>query len=252
MALKIGISSCFFHADPQRAVFKGKTLLYLEQSLSQWIMSGGALCYLIPPPAGPVSLSEQVAEMDALVLQGGSDLAPKSYGETPLKPEWGGDPVRDVYEQALFREFLAQKKPVLGVCRGAQLINVAMGGTLYQDITEQVPGSHVHRDWSIYDKNFHQILIEKGSRLSRLFPGVTSAKVNTVHHQGIKDLGRGLAVEARSEGDGIIEAVRGTGETYVYAIQWHPEFQYADDQKHLDGSLILKDFLDEVRTLKGE
>jgi len=87
---KIGISACFFHADPQRPVFKGKTLLYLEQSIAQWVMAEGAQAWMVPATAAgsPVTLKDLVTELDGLVLQGGSDVAPKSYGETPLKPEW--------------------------------------------------------------------------------------------------------------------------------------------------------------------
>ncbi|MEK7692146.1 MAG: hypothetical protein AAB425_14115, partial [Bdellovibrionota bacterium] len=104
---RVGISACFFHADPQRAIFKGKPLLYLEQSISQWIQSQGALVYLIPEPIGLaraqgravwaseskrpdlcVSLDELSDDLDGLVLQGGADLAPESYGEKPIKPEW--------------------------------------------------------------------------------------------------------------------------------------------------------------------
>ena len=155
--LRIGISSCFFPADNQRAIFKGKTLLYSAQPLSDWILSKGALAYQIPslPQGSPIKMSDFVSDLDGLVLQGGSDVAPQSYGEVPLKPEWGGDFVRDQYEKELFNEFRTQKKPILGVCRGLQLINVALGGTLYQDITTQVEAARthnrVHRNWDIYD-----------------------------------------------------------------------------------------------------
>src|SRR5260221_11341194 len=124
---KIGISACFFHPDPLRPIFKGKTLLYLEQSLSHWIMSEGAQPWLIPTPApgSQVSLGGLIEGLDGLVLQGGSDVSPQSYGETPLKPEWSGDFVRDQYEIALVKEFRLQAKPVLGICLAAQLLNVA-------------------------------------------------------------------------------------------------------------------------------
>lgn len=248
---RIGVSACFFHADPTRPVFKGKTLMYLEQSMANWIMAAGGLVYMIPAenPSSPIKLKDLVAEMDGLVLQGGSDVSPKSYGEEPMKPEWKGDEIRDRYEISLFHEFVAQEKPVLGICRGSQLINVAQGGTLYQDIETQVKGSLHHRDWNIYDKNFHSVTFEKDGRLAKIFPDIKTSRVNTVHHQGLKDLGKGLKIEARSEKDQVIEAVSGTGKTYVLAVQWHPEFQYPDDKEHLDGRKIFKNFMDEV--LKG-
>lgn len=252
--LKIGFSTCFFHADPQRPIFKGKTLVYAEQSLTHWVMSQDALVYLVPPPpaGGPVSLQELVAEMDGLVLEGGSDVAPETYGETALRPEWKGDRIRDVYEDALMREFLKQGKPVLGVCRGAQLINVAFGGTLFQDIELQVAQSLNHRNWDIYDQNFHSVEFTPGTRLAQLYPGIKTAKVNTIHHQGLKNLGKGLKVEARCPEDGIIEAVRlDSAQDWVFAVQWHPEFHDPKDRSLLDSNPILSDFLREVGARKS-
>ncbi len=108
------------------------------------MQSAGALALVIPSPDGPtkrgdVTLHDYAAMLDGLVLQGGSDVWPGSYGEEPLKPEWSGDRVRDEYEIALLRAFIDAGKPVLGVCRGLQVINVAFGGTLYQDIATQQP-----------------------------------------------------------------------------------------------------------------
>src|SRR5258708_37572975 len=97
MALKIGFSACFFHADASRPIFKGKTLLYMEESLAHWVMSEGDLAYMIPIPAqkGGPTLASLVEPLDGLVLQGGSDVSPQSYGEAPLDPAWNGDFVRD-------------------------------------------------------------------------------------------------------------------------------------------------------------
>jgi putative glutamine amidotransferase len=248
--LKIGVSTCFFHADPTRPVFKGKTLIYAEQSITHWVMSQDALVMLVPPPidGGSVTIKDLVAELDGLVLEGGSDVAPETYGETALKPEWKGDRVRDLYEQALLREFVAQGKPVLGVCRGAQLINVAYGGTLHQDIETQVPKALNHRNWDIYDQNFHEVEFTPGKALAELYPGVKKGKVNTIHHQALKDLGKDLKVEAVSPQDGMIEAVRLESATdWVFAVQWHPEFHDPKDSTLLDSRPILTDFLREVR-----
>ena len=102
------------------------------------------------------------------MLQGGNDIAPETYGESPLNPAWAGDRVRDNYEIALFREFVAQGKPVLGVCRGCQLVNVALGGTLYQDIATQVSKSLQHVSDERYDKFFHHLRVREGSWLASL------------------------------------------------------------------------------------
>lgn len=241
--IRLGVSPCFFHADPQRAVFKGKTLLYLEESMAHWLETGEALVYMLPSTRRTDGLKDLLQQMDGLVLQGGSDIAPGTYGETPLKPEWGGDAVRDAYEIALIRIAMELNKPVLGVCRGAQIINVALGGTMYQDIQTQQREAGVHRDWNVYDQLFHDIRFVPNSGLAQLYPGHTGGRVNTVHHQALKKLGRGLRVEAHSSEDGIIEAVRAEGPAYVFGVQWHPEFMDPKAPNLLASQPILNDFL---------
>ena len=249
--LKIGLSACFFHADPNRPLFTGKTLQYMEQSIAHWVMSSGALAVMIPHPMGEtrrgdVMLDHYAQWLDGLVLQGGSDVWPGSYGEEPLQDKWSGDRVRDEYEKALVQAFTQAGKPVFGVCRGLQLLNVAFGGTLYQDISTQHPQALVHRDAVLYDRNFHDVEMLAGSRLAALYPGVQRAKVSSVHHQAIKDLAPGLVVEARCPDDGMIEAVRGTGPGFVAAVQWHPEF-HRREEGTLDDAPILADFLNAAR-----
>lgn len=244
---RIGMSACFFHPDPQRNVFKGRTLLYVEQSMAAYLMKEGVLPCMVPPPAGRFAVDDLVAQLDGLLLQGGSDVSPKSYGEEPLRPEWAGDYVRDQYEIALIEACVAQDKPVLGICRGPQIMNVAAGGTLFQDISTQNPDALVHRDWEIYDANAHEVEIEPGSGLAQLYPGVARGTINSVHHQGIKDLGAGYRVEARSPADGIIEAIRSEDPgRYLFGVQWHPEFQDGADDRLLDPRPILREFLDAV------
>jgi putative glutamine amidotransferase len=225
--LRIGVSACFFHADPERAIFKGKTLLYAEESMLAWVMSGGALPVLLPRPGGGVTLEDLVESVDGLILQGGADMAPQHYGEQPARPEWSGDAARDLYEMQLVRAFLARKKPLLGVCRGAQVLNVTLGGSLFQDIETLHPGQRVHRSWEVYDQHAHELAIEPGSALAGWYADAPQPPlVNSVHHQGLNRIGRGLTVEARSVPDGVVEAVRlddGTG-AFAYGVQWHPEF----------------------------
>jgi putative glutamine amidotransferase len=245
--LKIGVSACFFHADPARPIFTGKTLHYVEESIAHWVMSQGDLAVMVPSPTGAtrrsdVDFSHYAQWLDALVLMGGADVWPGSYGEAPLQERWSGDRVRDDYERALVQAFVAAGKPVLGVCRGLQLINVAFGGTLYQDIPTQLPQALVHRDAQAYDNHLHDLSIDPQSRLCALLGGQTEAVVNSIHHQGIKDLAPDFVVEARCPHDGMIEAIRWSGPAYVAAVQWHPEFHRAD-QGTLDDTPILRDFL---------
>jgi putative glutamine amidotransferase len=248
--LRIGVASCFFHADPTRPIFKGKTLLYLEESLAHWLMAGGAVPQLLPTPAASVGAEDLLGGVDALVLQGGTDVAPESYGETPIRPEWSGDRVRDRYETELVRAAMALGRPVLGVCRGLQMLNVIFGGSLIQDIATQCPGFLTHREYERYDQLQHDISIEPDSWLTRMYGGRAHGRVNTVHHQAIKALGRGLQVEARSVPDGLIEAVRyqpapaDQSAPWIYAVQWHPEFQDPADRSLLPTAPLRDRFLE--------
>lgn len=245
--LKIGISACFMYPDPNRVAFNKKTLQYVEQSVPHWVMSGGALPVMIINPSGdtfrgPITVDDYAKWLDGLVLHGGADVWPGSYKETPLKEAWNGDKHRDEYEIALVKAFVAQGKPVFGICRGMQLINVAFGGTLYQDIPTMVDTQLEHRHSDRYDQNFHSLEIVKGSRLDQLLQGQPQEKINSVHHQAVKDLAPNFTIEARCPSDQIVEAIRHTGDAWVAGVQWHPEFHKAE-YGTLNDEPLLKDFL---------
>jgi len=227
---RIGISPRLLHPQPgARGVFT-KVLHYVEDEIAKWLLSRDALLFVLPLSQ---RATDYAKELDGLVLQGGADISPLAYGEQPQKPEWEGDPMRDRYEVELVREFMAAKKPVLGICRGAQMINVALGGSLHQDIP-------AHRS-DDYDQHAHEVRLEPGSGLAKLYGETGPRRVVSIHHQAIKRLAPGLTVEARAE-DGVIEAVRGTGPGYLCAVQWHPEFHGGRDG-FLDGGLLLDEFL---------
>ena len=232
--IKIGVSPRLLHPQPgARGVFT-KMLHYVEDGIARWLQSREALLFVLP-------LSERAAEyaraLDGLVLQGGADISPLAYGEQPLKPEWAGDALRDRYEISLVKAFIGAGRPVLGICRGAQLVNVALGGSLHQDIP-------AHRS-DDYDQHMHEVRLEPGSGLAKLYGELGPRRVVSIHHQAIKRLAPGLTVEARAD-DGIIEAVRGTGAGYLCAVQWHPEF-HGGREGFLDGRPLLDEFLEAAR-----
>ena len=256
--LKIGISACLLHPEATREAYGAKTLQYLEQSTALWVSRSGALPVMIPSLTDDVScpvpsdrrVSDYAQWLDGLVLHGGADVWPGNYGEVPLHIDWTGDRARDDYEKALVAAFVAAGKPVFGICRGLQLINVAFGGTLYQDIPSQLPQAIVHGDEAAFELNFHPLAVVPGTRLASLLRDTGSFKVNSIHHQGIKDLAPGFVVEARCPDDGMIEAIRLTGDAYVAAVQWHPEF-HAQALGTLDDTPMLMDFLDAARRVQA-
>jgi putative glutamine amidotransferase len=247
--LRIGVSARIFHPEPGAKGLRGKTLQYLEESIAHWVMSRDVLVFMIPTVGhqgmlhpSNIRLRDYAKNLDGLLLQGGADVSPQSYAEQATSPEWPGDRVRDMYELELLHEFIESGKPVLGVCRGCQLINVAFGGTLYQDIATDVPtaGAHVNEH---YDQHRHGIHFPDGSTLANMFPGRRDAIVNSIHHQAVKTLGRDLNIEAVSAADGIIEAVRYRRAPFVMGVQWHPEFHRAGGPELLDCTPLLDTFL---------
>jgi len=153
--------------------------------------------------------------------------------------------VRDMYELELLHEFIEAGKPVLGICRGCQLINVAFGGTLYQDIATDVPTAIAHVN-DLYDSNYHQLNFPAGSTLASLV-NTQNAVVNSIHHQAVKDVGRDLSIEAVSGEDNIVEAIRYRKAPFVMGLQWHPEFHRAGGSELLDCMPILDSFLRTAR-----
>ena len=217
--------------------------------MARYITREDVIPVLIPDLA-KADIKRLISKLDGLVLQGGADLSPLSYGETPiLEGKWKGDRFRDEYEMEVVRYFLEKEKPVFGICRGFQLLNAYFDGTLYQDIATQRPESIKHRDAVVYDSVNHGVKWEEGSYMQKLYNGDTTHRVNSVHHQGVKDLGKGLVPQAHCAEDGILEAY--IHEDYepgrVMGVQWHPEYSHTLGKQVLDPNILIDTFLDFTR-----
>jgi putative glutamine amidotransferase len=163
--------------------------------------------------------------MDAVLLPGGVDLDPATYGESPLPTCGRLDPARDRVEIRFARWAIAEGKPLFGLCRGLQIVNVALGGTLYQDIAAQRSDAIKHDYFPTAgfsrDHLAHRVNIAPGSRLDALV-GAAPLEVNSMHHQAVKDLAPGLVSTAVAP-DGLVEALESAGNQFIVGVQWHPE-----------------------------
>ncbi|WP_339678047.1 gamma-glutamyl-gamma-aminobutyrate hydrolase family protein [Cyclobacterium marinum] len=244
--LKIGISACFMYKEPSRIVFGPKNLAYVECDMFSYVSQKGILPVLIPD-LPMQQLEDILAELDGFVFQGGTDLAPETYNETPIVPgKWLGDAYRDAYELRIMEYAVKHNKPVLAICRGFQLMNVFFGGSLYQDIITQNPDAMQHRDAEKYDALVHEIVFEAGKTLDLVYDGIDQPIVNSVHHQGVKTVGKGLEVLAVSKNDGIIEALQNKAGN-VLGVQWHPEFSVGKGAPLLDPLKLYEYFIEKVK-----
>lgn len=181
------------------------------------INKAGGVGIILPPVDDERLLNHYMSMCNGFLFSGGGDMDPHYWGEMP---EWRlGEinPLRDSFEYKLAHKILGSSLPVLGICRGCQLLNVAMGGTLIQDINSRL----AHQQKAPRDYAFHAIVIEEGSILAKILK-TNNIRVNSFHHQAIKKLGKGLVVSATAP-DGTIEAVESKEHPFVIGVQWHPE-----------------------------
>jgi putative glutamine amidotransferase len=198
----------------------------MSQRYVQVLAATGAIPWIIPLLQGDEATLRGIYErLDGLFLPGGVDVHPAEYGEAPGPLCGRTDPERDWTELLLLRWALADRKPVLAVCRGAQLVNVAVGGSLYQDVASQHPDAIKHDHYPVdgrrRDELAHEVQLAPGSRLRELL-GTPTLSVNSMHHQGIARLAPGLVAVATSP-DGLIEGVEAEADTFLLGVQWHPE-----------------------------
>lgn len=206
----------FFYRWPARKQFD-----YIKREYCEAILLAGGIPILLPNVAPPSILSPLIETLDGLLLTGGGDMDPAIYAQAQ-HPKLGTIvPARDTFEMALMEQFLETRKAILGICRGHQVLNVILGGTLHQDLSCLPRETLTHADPQQSGKIFHQVSVEPESRLAKIF-GTTKIETNSSHHQVIDELGRGLEAVALAP-DGVIEAVELRGFEFVLSVQWHPE-----------------------------
>jgi len=191
------------------------------------LLVAGGVPLILSPLMGASLAAAALDGCDGLLLSGGEDIEPSWYGAdpSPLLDEPSRE--RDLFELALFAVARQRALPILGICRGIQLINVALGGTLFQDLPSERPGTIEHSPKNTRDARTHVVRLQPGSRAA-LALEATQVTVNSVHHQAIKELGKGLVATGWSN-DGLIEAAESqAGASWILAVQWHPEEMHAD------------------------
>jgi putative glutamine amidotransferase len=183
--------------------------------------SAGLIPLIVPPLSNADSAAAILDSVAGLVLTGGGDIDPARYGEQRHEKVRSVNVERDMTEEALVEAAKARRTPVLAICRGIQMLNVALGGTLVQDIPSQIGTTIAHDEDAPRDLRSHDIDIDSGSLIARAV-GATHCAVNSFHHQSVKDVAKGMHVTARSP-DGVIEGIESDDDWWVLAVQWHPE-----------------------------
>lgn len=213
----------------QSPSFDGLPITYTPQGFIDGILAGFGLPSVIPM-GKPEDAKQYIAHIDGLLLAGGQDVSPLLYGEEPIPALTATSPKRDAFEIALVKEAVQQKKPILAVCRGIQLVNVAYGGSLYQDLTHSYPDLAVqHVQQTMYDNGAHTVTLDPDSRLAAIY-GNTYV-VNSYHHQAIKELAPPFKAVAWSK-DHLIEGIEAKdSDISLVGVQWHPELMVHSDEK---------------------
>jgi len=216
------IGLCTALEQARWSVWDQQTVL-LPSNYIEAVQRAGGLAVLLPPDPSVTEAPGEVLDLiDALVLAGGADIDPAAYGQQPHPETEGMVPERDAFEIALAHAAIDRDLPLLGICRGMQLINVARGGTLLQHLPEQVGHPEHRRVTGSFDGADHEVDLHEGTLAMRVVAGDRHVTMSH-HHQGIDRLGEGLQVGATSVMDGLPEAIELPGRRFVLGVQWHPE-----------------------------
>jgi len=197
----------------------------------------------------PAAIRDYLAAVDGLLFTGGEDIAPAYYGEPRDERCQEPDRERDLFEISLARAGLAGNVPMLGICRGLQVLNVAAGGSLYQDIACR-PGTARYHAASLANRGqlIHGVRLVPGTRLHAIM-GVVESQVTSTHHQFVKQVAPGFRVGAESAEDGIVEAIEHPGHAFTVAVQWHPERIYNERAEHL---AVFRALVNAAETARGK
>ena len=217
---------------------------YSPRDISKAVSEAGGLPVVIPVD-DPERIQKYAGIIDGLILAGGQDISPHLYGEDPREGIKATSPKRDAAEVALTEAFMETGKPILGICRGLQLINAMFGGTLYQDLSENQEIFIKHVQETPTHHPIHRVKVDPTSYLGAILP--EEIKVNSLHHQVIRELGDGLKATAIA-GDGVIEAVETVDtEKNIVAVQWHPESTYYKDPHSL---ILFEDLIERAKNFE--
>lgn len=229
----IGISGS--HMIDGSGPFAGYKRSYVNDDYVQSVLEAGGIPVIIPFQEDKEVLRELVASLDGLLLSGGHDIAPRFYGEEPLRSIGDVWPERDVFDMNLLALAKERKLPIMGICRGHQIINVYHKGSLYQDLPDFATIKHSQNQRAGLPT--HSLVIEADSHLAQLL-GTTEVMINSHHHQIVKEVGEGLKVVGRAK-DGVVEAMEATDYPYLRTYQFHPEMM-----RHTElNKLVFKDFI---------
>ena len=215
----IGISSTLLKVES--GSFMGCKRTAVCHAYIHAIQLAGGIPIVLPVIDDQTKILHQLEWLDGLLLSGGYDVCPLFYEEEPLVGLEEICPLRDAYEIELVQTARLLQKPIFGICRGLQLLNVALGGTLYQDIRTALPSANQHSQRADPDDAVQTIDLVAGTRLHQIM-GESTITTNTFHHQAIKKLASDLHINARAR-DGIIEGVEGKTDLFLLGVQWHPE-----------------------------
>ncbi len=202
---------------------------YVRTAYTQSCERAGLLPILLPVTEVASVRAAQLDLIDGLLLSGGVDVFPGFYGEGEnIHPATeAADEARDAHEIDLVHQALARDLPIFAICRGMQMLNVALGGTLIQDLPTQIVAEWSHRQKAVSSEKTHRVRVEPGSRLADIF-GADSLPINSHHHQAVRDVAPGLTVAALAD-DRVIEALEKPDARFVVGVQWHPENLYETD-----------------------